>query len=168
MTLSKQAAAEIGQAAAADTTPQPRLMNGRCMVIAKEVFAATPGDDLDSKGFIALRWRVPAGDIRSHVAVFVAEGGARFVVDAAWQQYPFVAKMEKYSASTARKHRNLPNSGRDRADAKASNPATRVFVGTPEDWQDMVEGFNTIGGNGIARRMFTDDEAASRWMSFRD
>jgi hypothetical protein len=25
----------------------------------------------------------------------LSEGGAAFVVDAAWQQYPFVAKMEK-------------------------------------------------------------------------
>jgi hypothetical protein len=50
---------------------------------------------------------------------------------------------------------------------KAIDPATRIYVGTPDDWQRMVEGWNTVGLGGIVRRVFEDRDAATDWMGFR-
>lgn len=169
MPLTRLQATAMGTMAATATDTQPRLMNARCMVIAQQVFGAMPAQVPPVfTAYIALRWYTPGGQPRSHVAVYLSEGGTAFVVDAAWQQYPYVAKMEKYSASTRKKHKDLAFGGRDRADQKATNPATRVYVGTPDEWQSMVEGYNAVGIAGIARRVFAAQPAAADWMAFRD
>lgn len=169
MPLTRLQATAMGTMAATATDTQPRLMNARCMVIAQQVFGAMPAQVPPVfTAYIALRWYTPGGQPRSHVAVYLSEGGTAFVVDAAWQQYPYVAKMEKYSASTRKKHKDLAFGGRDRADQKATNPATRVYVGTPDEWQAMVEGYNAVGLAGIARRVFAAQPAAADWMAFRD
>jgi hypothetical protein len=169
MALTKLQATNMAILAAAATDTQPRRMNARCMVIAQQVFGAMPAQvPAVFAGYIALRWLTPDGQPRSHVAVYLSEGGASFVVDAAWQQYPFVAKMETYAASTRAKHTRLPLGGRDRADQKATDPATRVHVGTPDEWQAMVEGYNSVGLAGIVRKVFAAQPAASDWMAFRN
>ncbi|KPF47530.1 hypothetical protein D621_17165 [beta proteobacterium AAP51] len=153
--------------AATNTDQLPRLMDGRCMVISQQVHAAMPARvPAVVVAFIALRWYTPEDQRRSHVAIYLSEGGGTFVVDASWQQYPFVAKMQKYSASTRRKHRALPLSGRDRASGKAAQAGDRVYVGTPDEWQAFIESFNTIGAGRITRRVFLQQADAAAWMSF--
>lgn len=166
MALTKLLATNMATTAAAGADQLPRLMNGRCMVISQQVHAAVPPQvPAVTAAYIALRWYTPEDTTRSHVAVYLSEGGGAFVVDASWQQYPFVAKMQKYSASTRSKHKVLP---RDRADTKAADNGTRVFVGTPDEWQAFIEGFNSIGQGRIARRVFLNHAPASAWMSFQD
>jgi len=169
MPLTKALAMTIGTAAAAATDTQARLMNGRCMVIAQQVLGAMPAQvPAVTSRYIALRWYTPGNDQLSHVAVWLFEGGAAFVVDAAWQQYPFVAKFEKYTTSKSRKYRDFTmTDSRNRADNKATDPATRVYVGAPDEWQRMVEGWNNVRAGSIVRKVFEDQAAASDWMAFR-
>jgi len=169
MPLTRLQAITMATTAAGATDTQARLMNARCMVIAQQVFGAMPAQVPPvTTRYIAMRWYTPGGQPRSHVAVYLTDGASAFVVDAAWQQYPFVAKMEKYTAPDSKRRNATLTKNRNRADGKASDPATRVYVGTPDEWQDMVQGYNTIGLAGITRRVFAAQPAASDWMGFRD
>ena len=158
--------------AAAGTTPEPRKMDGQCMAIAQAVVAAMPAPvpapvNPVVVGYVAMRWHTPNGVNRSHVAAYVSDGADSFVIDAAWQQYPFMDRLLKYRTA-GHKHVGLGLAAQTtQANAKEVNPATRVFVGTLDQWQAMVETLNNTAGSAIARRVFVNQASASDWMGFR-
>lgn len=158
--------------AAATTTPQPALMNANCMVITQAVVAAMPAPvpapvNPVTVGYVAMRWHAANGMPRSHVAAYVSDGASSFVVDASWQQYPFMERLIKYS-TPGHKHAALGlNARKQQADAKELNPATRVYVATLDQWTARIEGLNAVGQDAIARRVFLNQATASDWMAFK-
>jgi len=170
MPLNRQAVVDMATVVAAETDRLPSRMDHRCMVISQAVFEGFAQHYPGVEAFyIALRWYDAGQRQMSHVAVRLQEGAAAFVVDASWQQYPYVAKFFKYDASTRRKHKKLDTWQRtERANQKAGDAATRVFVGTADQWQALIESYNATGPGGIVRRVFATREAASAWMGFRE
>jgi len=169
MALTRAQAVAMATEAAADTDRIPRRMDQHCMDITRAVVAAMPVQVPPvNVGYIALRWMTPNRNQRSHVAALLAEGGSYFVVDASWQQYPYVDKMTKYIGSDRRKYKNMSMADkRERASDKAINNATRVMVEPPDAWQRAIEGYNDIDTATLVRRIFFDAQAASDWMGFR-
>jgi hypothetical protein len=169
MALTKALALQMATVAAAGTERLPKLMDQHCMDITRAVIAALPAQvPAVTAGYIAMRWQTPQGGARSHVAALLFEGGSYFVVDASWQQYPYVDKMTKYMTSNRDKHTRLSmTEKRDRASDKAVNNATRVMVATPDTWQRAIEAYNAVDHNTLVRRIFMDQQAASDWMGFR-
>ncbi len=157
MPLTLKRAKELAATAALATDTLPKLMNGRCLVIAEKVFVAMPTTaPSETVRYIALRWREPIRqDRRSHVAVFIEEGGSGCVVDASWQQYPFVASYTQ-------------NADRDLASDTALKVGDRVFVGHVPDWQDLVRRYNEAALGRISCRMFSTRDEAGEWMGFGD